>query len=104
MTGPTSAQLLILADRAERGPLTPAEAERLRAGIRTLVADRRAASGRLAYARRQLNAVSRMVHRAQARGDRGVPLWVLAQVIARPDSPPQRPPVATGSLTTKEIA
>lgn len=33
---PTREQLLVLADRAERGPLTAAEASRLRAGIRAL--------------------------------------------------------------------
>lgn len=35
MTQPAVEQLLNLADRAERGPLTPNEAQRLRAGILT---------------------------------------------------------------------
>ncbi|MFJ5785376.1 hypothetical protein [Streptomyces hydrogenans] len=49
MSGPTVDQMLNLADRAEAG-LTPAEADRLRAGIRQLDAERR----RLANARRSL--------------------------------------------------
>lgn len=43
---PTTEQLLILADRAERGPLTPVEAARLRQGISVLAAFARAVGHR----------------------------------------------------------
>lgn len=57
---PTLAQLRNLADRAERGPLTPAEAARLRAGITAYDARRainRGASwsNRVRHLRRQLH-------------------------------------------------
>jgi hypothetical protein len=41
MNGPTVDQLLILADRAERGRLTPAEAAALRVGIQLAAEQRR---------------------------------------------------------------
>lgn len=47
----TAEQLLILVDRAERGALTGAEADRLRAGITRLHRDRRAADARLSVER-----------------------------------------------------
>lgn len=45
MTHPTTAQLLILVDRAEKGRLTADEATVLRVGIASLDAARRSAGG-----------------------------------------------------------
>lgn len=96
---PTARQLLILADRADRG-LTPAEQDRLRAGIRALDAARRSAARHLANQTaageqhaRQLTAVADLVHRARYRGARAVTVWALDQVLG----PAQRPSAATGS-------
>lgn len=57
---PTVEQLLILADRAERGPLSAEEAAVLRAGIANLDAARRSAGG-----------LQRALHEARAQLDRG---------------------------------
>lgn len=81
---PTVAQLLILADRAERGPLTAAEADRLRAGISGLYRERRTAGGRLgaqARSRRaadaRLRVVAAVAAAARQRGARSIPLATL---------------------------
>lgn len=68
MTRPTVAQLLNIADRADRGPLRPAEVARLREGITRLAAHRRhnptATWGRRAAAlRRKLAALHHPVQR-----------------------------------------
>ncbi|MCX4543814.1 hypothetical protein [Streptomyces sp. NBC_01565] len=88
MTAPTREQLLVLADRAERGPLTAAEAARLRQGITALYAGRRAEGNRLAAhgghereARRRLLAVRALIRTARQRGARSVPLAVLAGAV-----------------------
>ncbi|MGW0312052.1 hypothetical protein [Streptomyces flavidovirens] len=114
---PTRDQLLILADRAERGPLTSAEADRLRAGIRVMDTARRSAIARLAHDERQqqrLAAIESLVGRARARGASTVALWALGRVFgdtripaprvearrARqgPSVPVSRPNSARGSL------
>ncbi|MGA4875909.1 hypothetical protein [Streptomyces lydicamycinicus] len=56
---PTVEQLLILADRAERGPLSAEEAAVLRTGIANLDAARRSAGG-----------LQRALHDARAQLDR----------------------------------
>lgn len=83
---PTVEQLLVLADRAERGPLTAAEAARLRAGIAAMDTRSRSAARRLADATRlqqeaagQLAAVLRLVRQAQKRGGQMVHVRVLAR-------------------------
>jgi hypothetical protein len=77
--------LLILADRAERGPLTAVEADRLRAGIRAMDTSRRSACRRLAAAEhlaRQVAAVADLVRRARYRNSRTVSVWALRRVLA----------------------
>lgn len=92
---PTREQLLVLADRAERGPLTAAEASRLRAGLHALADERDAADAeRRRYANRanfatsnrrrlakQLVAVRALVTSARQRGLRSVPVWILAAAV-----------------------
>ncbi|MEU0393846.1 hypothetical protein ABZ208_13885 [Streptomyces sp. NPDC006208] len=92
---PTREQLLILADRAERGPLSAAEAARLRQGIHTLATERdaaeamqrivanraKAANGMRRRVSRQLAAVRALVTSARQRGLRSVPVWILAATI-----------------------
>lgn len=92
-TAPTVRQLLILADRAERGQLTADEAARLRAGIRAMDSARRSASGSAGLVaaehrrtRRQLAAVADLVRRARYRGARHVTVWALGQAL---DSEPE---------------
>ncbi|MGW1492596.1 hypothetical protein [Streptomyces sp. NPDC002402] len=89
---PTAKQLLILADRAERG-LTPAEADRLRAGIAALDFARRSAarnSARLGIelrrARHQLAWITRLVRDARYRSRRHVTVWALDRAL---DSEPE---------------
>lgn len=86
MRAPTLQQLLNLADRAERGPLSAAEAARLREGIRHLDTGKRAANGRLAHvdARKRdvtgpLAVVVRRVRASQKAGNRTIAVWVLAR-------------------------
>jgi predicted ATPase len=88
-------QVLNLADRAEDGPLSPAEASRLRAGIRRLEESRRnydsarrASIARLSMARRrhrdqsaQLTAIRALVANARHRGARSVPVWILSATL-----------------------
>jgi hypothetical protein len=92
---PTVDQLLNLADRAEDGPLSPAEAGRLRAGIRNLVAEREAAEAeRRLIAKRHhqaalkdrqaskhLATVRALVTSARRRGARAIPTHALAAAI-----------------------
>ncbi|MFE3657240.1 hypothetical protein [Streptomyces sp. NPDC059165] len=102
---PTVEQLLVLADRAERGRLSAAEASRLRAGIRAVVASQRGTSGRLAVANRgrrrstaQMAAVRALVSSARQRGARTVPVWILAATLDdEPEiqTPAQPAPIAT---------
>lgn len=84
----TIEQLLNLADRAEDGPLTAAEAGRLREGIHALQAHRTILSSKLGQkARRlirvepELRAIRRLVTRSRRRGDAHVPLWQLEALI-----------------------
>lgn len=84
---PTARQLLILADRAERG-LTPAEADRLRAGIRAMDTARRSAAGSAGavaadYRRvcRQLAAVARLVREARYRGRQTIRVQTVANTL-----------------------
>lgn len=85
MTGrPPTAQLLILVDRAERGPLTAAEAGRLRAGIGHLVRSRAVTGERLGCqvrrgrdAEARLRAVAALADSADRRDARTVPLFDL---------------------------
>lgn len=83
---PTRKQLLNLADRSERGPLTPAEAARLRQGITAMAFSRSSATNRLTEALRrqrqtdrQLAAVVRLVRKAQQRGGRTIHVRALAR-------------------------
>lgn len=104
MTGPTREQLLVLADRAERGPLTAAEAARLRQGITAVYADRRSTAGRLSArtwqqreAGRRLVAVAALIRAARERGTRTIPVQILDATLhaelqlgpARPRETPQ---------------
>jgi hypothetical protein len=84
MKPPTVAQLLILADRAERGPLTAAEADRLRAGISGMYRERRTAGARLGVQARnrrvadsRLRVVAALAAAARQRGARSVLLATL---------------------------
>ncbi|MFG3510221.1 hypothetical protein ACGF5F_32515 [Streptomyces sp. NPDC047821] len=84
---PTLDQLLNLADRAEDGPLTAAEATRLRQGLRHLATSghrRPYRSQRRDQPTRQLAALARIVHQARTRGARTVPVWALTQVLTDP--------------------
>jgi hypothetical protein len=81
---PTREQLLNLADRAERGPLTAAEAARLREGINAAQFGRRAAQPQPVKATRRerdlgrrLIAVQGLVQAARQRGGRAVPVQIL---------------------------
>jgi hypothetical protein len=83
---PTLDQLLNLADRAEDGPLSPAEAARLREGLRLLAHPPRGPyRTRTGDARRvkQLTALNRAVRRARDRGAPSVPLYVLSHILDR---------------------
>lgn len=87
-TAPTFEQLLVLADRAERGPLSAAEASRLREGIAALEWGRRSSASRLANRTRvrhevvaQVAAVRALVASARQRGARAVPVWILAAAL-----------------------
>jgi hypothetical protein len=88
----TVEQLLNLADRAEfNGGLSQAEADRLRRGLRDLVADRDAAEVRRRMAARrdssadfrrrrafkQLATVRALLVASRQRGNRAVPVWIL---------------------------
>ncbi|MFD5509148.1 hypothetical protein ACFWIB_15405 [Streptomyces sp. NPDC127051] len=91
---PTRAQLMILADRAERGPLTAAEADRLRQGIAAMDAGRRSTAAlrtrqvrALRTAAAQFAAVQRLVARAQRLGAHAVPLRDLEGIV----QPARRP-------------
>lgn len=84
MTAPTREQLLVLADRAERGQLTAAEADRLRQGIAAVYADRRSTAARLGARSRQqreagrrLVAVGDLVRAARERGTRSISVQIL---------------------------
>ncbi|MFK0182346.1 hypothetical protein ACIQVR_41050 [Streptomyces xanthochromogenes] len=97
---PTVAQLLILADRAERGPLTAAEADRLRSGISGLHLERRAEGSRYA-ARARLRAVASLVSSARRRGASAIPVTLLGQVLSGDPIPdPGHTPVAGRTRTT----
>lgn len=93
---PTVEQLLVLADRAEfKGGLSQPEADRLRAGIRRLAAERAAADAARASAAdradcmalrdrramRQLAAVRALVRAMRRRGAQSVSLRVLAAAV-----------------------
>jgi hypothetical protein len=85
---PTARQLLILADRAERGPLTADEAARLRAGIAALDFARRSAARNAARigvehrrARHQLAWISRLVRDAHYGSRRHVTVWALDRAL-----------------------
>lgn len=74
----TLAQLLVLADRAERGRLTPAEADRLRTGIHNLLGERRHETAlRSVPAIRRSVRLRGLVLEARRRGHRMVPLAAL---------------------------
>lgn len=89
MTAParpvTREQLLVLADRAERGPLTAAEASRLRAGIGAMPPERRPTArgaGKEITRRewaisRRLVAVQALVQNARQRGTRVISVQLL---------------------------
>lgn len=94
---PTWEQMRVLADRAEQG-LTPAEADRLRAGIRAAELARRSTAGRMVAVSRQaqqqgqqLAALRELMRRTRYRGASKVTLWALGQAL----DPGQRPPAAT---------
>ncbi|MCP3820099.1 hypothetical protein NLX86_18960 [Streptomyces sp. A3M-1-3] len=80
--------MLNLTDRAEfNGGLTPAEAARLRAGIRAMDSSRRSTQARLNAAVRggeavQLAAVRRLVYRARYRGASAVTVRALDIALA----------------------
>ncbi|MEU7066928.1 hypothetical protein [Streptomyces sp. NPDC046161] len=85
---PTREQLLVLADRAERGQLTAAEAARLRQGIANAFTRRRSAAGNAALetrryreACRKLLAVEALMQRARRQGTRSVRLQTLTVVL-----------------------
>lgn len=85
---PTLEQLLVLADRAERGQLTPAEAARLRQGLEGLRTERQQAAGRASSDARQrraaalrLRAVHELVRTARQRGARSIPIQILAAAV-----------------------
>lgn len=89
---PTVTQLLVLADRAERGQLSAAEASRLREGIAALETSRRSTVGRIRFAlerqqqaEQQLAAVRRFTARARYRGARVVQMWALERALAPQD-------------------
>lgn len=90
----TTAQLLNLADRAERGPLTADEARRLRAGIAALSTSKASIVGRLgAYtvqaegrAVDDLKAVRRLVANSEQRGVSHIPVWAIAAASGAPIS------------------
>ncbi|MBB4984986.1 hypothetical protein [Streptomyces nymphaeiformis] len=105
----TTEQLLNLADRAERGPLTATEASRLRTGIAELSASKAALAdskasleGRLAaYADQPkgraidgLKAVQRLVAGSERRGVTHLPVWAIAAASGAPiPKPPPGPDV-----------
>jgi len=85
---PTREQLLVLADRAERGQLTAAEAARLRQGIAALyagrwsvAAERRNDGRRHREAALRLMAAGDLVRTARQRGARSIPVQILAAVL-----------------------
>ena len=83
---PTVDQLLNLADRAEAGPLSAAEAARLREGLQHLAVGRgpyRPRASQTQHAK-QIAALARIVHRARNRGAQNVPLFALTQILAEP--------------------
>lgn len=94
--GVTVEQLLNLADRAEfYGGLSQDEADRLRRGLRQLVADRDeaetarrravqrdgAATRRRRRAFAQLAAIRALVASARQKGSRTVPVWIVAAAL-----------------------
>ncbi|MFE9372280.1 hypothetical protein ACFYM2_21270 [Streptomyces sp. NPDC006711] len=92
---PTVEQLLVLADRAERGRLTAAEADRLRVGICRLSRARSAADGRLsAQVRRgraaeaRLRAVAALAASVGQQGSRAVSLFTLNVSLHASITPP----------------
>lgn len=91
-TPPTVEQLLVLADRAERGQLTAAEAARLRAGIAGLTAPQRRVRHQ-PRSGRQVAAIAALVRRTQARGAQAVPVWALERILG----PAQQAATATRS-------
>ncbi|KOV07484.1 hypothetical protein ADK92_05550 [Streptomyces sp. XY533] len=85
---PTREQLLVLADRAERGPLTASEAARLRAGISAVYASQRIVGDRTRLASRarreaadRIAAVTRLTAAARRRGVRSIPVRDLEMAI-----------------------
>ncbi|MEK9524051.1 hypothetical protein MIU24_32460 [Streptomyces venezuelae] len=85
----TIQQMLNLADRAEDGGLTPAEARRLRAGISQLDTDRRSLRSRLRLQSRrgneasaELRAVRGLIQRSQQRGVAQLPVWAVAALLS----------------------
>ncbi|PVC73500.1 hypothetical protein [Streptomyces sp. CS081A] len=94
----TTEQILNLADRAETGRLSTAEADRLRRGIRQLddrhratEAARRSTALRLRYARthgrddrHRMDAVRALVHSTRHRGGRTVLVTTLAAILTAP--------------------
>ncbi len=100
---PTREQLLVLADRAERGPLTAAEAARLRAGIAAAysrsAAGFRANESRIRYLH-QLAPVRRLIQTAKRRGVRSIPVRDLETAIGAA----VRPSGATGAREGRRVA
>ena len=87
----TREQLLILADRAERGPLTAAEAHRLRQGIAAMCTRHRSTAARYAAVsdreRRgaeQLAAVRALVRASTRRGRQTVRIATLSDALQEP--------------------
>lgn len=83
----TLEQLLVLADRAERGPLTAAEAARLRDGIETLARHQREASGRSAAhtvrSTRAVLLIASLVAAARRRGQSTLPVALVEAALTR---------------------
>jgi hypothetical protein len=82
---PTREQLLNLADRAERGPLSAAEAARLRAGIHALYGPRRTWTTQIRTAR--IDALARLAVGARRRGHDTLPVALVEAAIHRPTIP-----------------
>jgi hypothetical protein len=84
---PTVDQLLNLADRAEDGPLSPAEAARLREGLRLLAHPPRGPyrpRARETQTAKQVAALARTVQLARSRGAQSVPVYALTQILVEP--------------------
>ncbi|HEY9373947.1 hypothetical protein [Streptomyces sp.] len=84
----TTEQLLNLADRAERGPLSADEASRLRTGITQLHDDRRSLRSRLRVQTRQLRrdtedltGIRNLVVHSQRRRIAHIPVWSVVAIL-----------------------